>query len=264
MYNLKNVIKEREKMLSNLIKKKEEALKMAPVGSLRTTKQGKGFQYYHYMSTGNPHGTYLKCSEQKLISALAQKEYDQKVLRSAYKEYTLLKRLNELYKEGMTEDVFEKMTLAKQHLLTPVWLPDKLYIEQWEGKKYRGLEFREEAPEFYTDKGERVRSKSELLIANALYKKKIPYKYEYPLELKQHGVVYPDFTVLNVKNRKEMYWEHLGLMDDHDYRERNLNKLAFYEMNDYFPGDRLILTFETAKQPLSSRLIELIIDKYLL
>lgn len=34
-----------------------------------------------------------------------------------------------------------------------------------------------------TDKGERVKSKSELTIANALYRSKIPYKYECPIIL---------------------------------------------------------------------------------
>jgi len=221
-------------------------------------------QYYQYIYSDDKNGTYLKQSQEQLIRLLAQKEYDQKVLRKAYKEYSFIRRLNEFYDQGMMEEVYDKIAVLKQHLVTPVWLPDKMYEEQWKNTDYPGLGFHEDMPEYYSDRGERVRSKSELLIANALNRRGSPYKYECPLELVSYGTVYPDFTILNVKERKEIYWEHLGLMDDHDYREKNLNKIVYYESNDYFPGDRLILTFETARQPLTTKMIEMMIKKYLL
>lgn len=260
---LKETLKEREKQVAQIVKLKEKALINAPEGTLRFSTHGKGFQYYHYTSAENPSGVYIKKSEQNFAKALAQKEYDKKVLRSANTEVALLKQLNELYKKEKIEDIYEKMPLAKQELIEPIQLSDEKFVEQWEKQKYERLGFWEEVTEYYTDNGERVRSKSELMIANALKKKNIPYKYECPLELNSYGIVYPDFTVLNVKKRKEMYWEHFGLVDDRDYRQKNLGKLTCYETNNYFPGDKLILTFETAKQPLSSRLIERIIDKYL-
>ena len=51
--------------------------------------------------------------------------------------------------------------------------------------------------EYYTIKGERVRSKSEKIIADELYRYQIPYKYEFPLTLATHNrniQLYPDFT----------------------------------------------------------------------
>lgn len=73
--------------------------------------------------------------------------------------------------------------------------------------EYRGKGFDESTSEFYTAKGEKVRSKSEVIIADVLSREGIPYRYEYPLYLKGIGKVHPDFTVLNVKQRKEIYWE---------------------------------------------------------
>ena len=96
-----------------------------------------------------------------------------------------------------------------------------------------------------------------------LKKYDVPYKYECPVML-DGRLVYPDFNILNVRKRKELYWEHLGLLDDPDYLEKNLNKLNRYAMNGYFPGDRLILTYETAGSPLNMRIIELLIRKYCL
>lgn len=69
------------------------------------------------------------------------------------------------------------------------------------------------------EKGERVRSKSEVIIADMLNRKGISYRYEYPVYLKNVGQIYPDFTVLDAIRRREIYWEHLGMMDDPDYAE---------------------------------------------
>lgn len=126
-----------------------------------------------------------------------------------------------------------------------------------------GKSFVEDAPEFYTNKGERVRSKSEILIANALQKHQVPYRYEFPIKLKQYGIVHPDFTVLNIRKRKEMYWEHMGMLDEEGYRDYALDKITAYEKNGIFPGDKLILTLETLKSPMNSKIIEKIIDQYL-
>ena len=98
---------------------------------------------------------------------------------------------------------------------------------------------------------------------NALEKYEVPYHYEAPLDLKFHGIIHPDFTVLNVRLRKEYRWEHLGKMDDEGYCEYALNRILLYEMHGFFPGKELIFTHETLKKPINSKLIDEIILKYL-
>ena len=61
---------------------------------------------------------------------------------------------------------------------------------------------------YSTEKGELVRSKSELLIADMYYSLGIPYKYEAGVKLRGGIVRYPDFTLLRVRDRKEFYHEH--------------------------------------------------------
>lgn len=68
-----------------------------------------------------------------------------------------------------------------------------------------------------------------MIIADLLNKEGIPYRYEYPIQLNGVGWIYPDFTVLNVRLRKEYYWEHLGMMDDYSYAEKALQKISSYE-----------------------------------
>jgi len=81
--------------------------------------------------------------------------------------------------------------------------------------------------------------------------------------LKGYGLIHPDFTVLNVKLRKEFYLEHLGLMDDEEYRENALRRVLAYERAGIFPGEQLILTHETGKCPLDVRIVEKLITHYL-
>ena len=137
------------------------------------------------------------------------------------------------------------------------------FVESWGSVEYEGKGFRMDLPELYTAKGERVRSKSEVMIADLLNKEAIPYRYEYPLYLKGFDLVYPDFTVLNVKKRKEIYWEHFGMMDDSEYVEKAMKKITVYAQNGIFPGINLIVTFETRKTPLNQKMAMLVIKEYL-
>ena len=136
-----------------------------------------------------------------------------------------------------------------------------MYVENWISTPYEVLQKFEKPTGFYSDNNEQMRSKSEVIIANQLKKYKIPYKYECPLSIGGR-MIYPDFTVLNVKKRKELYWEHLGLLDDSDYLEKIITKFIRYELNGFFPGDKLIITFETSRQPLNVKLVEYTIQKY--
>ena len=78
------------------------------------------------------------------------------------------------------------------------------------------------------------------------------------------GVIHPDFTALNVRRRKILYWEHLGKMDDEDYANKNVNRINIYEKNGLFKGEKLILTWETSKTPLDVLLLDSVIKHYLL
>ena len=84
------------------------------------------------------------------------------------------------------------------------------------------------------------------------------------MKLKGYGVVYPDFTFLSKKTGKEIYWEHDGMMDDTIYVQNAIKKIEAYEKNDIFPGERLILTFETSQSVLRNDIIVTMVEKYIL
>lgn len=53
-------------------------------------------------------------------------------------------------------------------------------------------------------------------------------------------------------------------MDSPEYAENAVRKINAYEENDIFPGERLILTFETGKTVLNTKRIEELVARYLI
>ncbi|APJ03832.1 hypothetical protein [Silvanigrella aquatica] len=93
-------------------------------------------------------------------------------------------------------------------------------------------------PQIMTSFGLKVRSKSEVFIAEKLYEKKINFKYEQPLSAGEK-TYYPDFTIY--LGNKEFYWEHFGMLSDENYALKTEIKIKWYKK--HFP-DRLIWTQE--------------------
>lgn len=88
--------------------------------------------------------------------------------------------------------------------------------------------FLEEGLIHRTERGDLVRSKSELVIADKLFTRGIEYAYEQPLVLPNGRVRYPDFTITDQARGVTFYWEHLGLLDDIGYRVRWERKRSEY------------------------------------
>ncbi len=92
-----------------------------------------------------------------------------------------------------------------------------------------------------TERGEAVRSKSEVIIANLLYNEVFKegfgdYRYEEPL-VAGGSVRYPDFTIEDAATGTTVYWEHLGMMHDPEYRARWEKKLEWYREQDILPHE---------------------------
>ena len=88
--------------------------------------------------------------------------------------------------------------------------------------------FLEEGLIHRTERGDLVRSKSELVIADKLHARGIDYVYEQPLVLTNGRSRYPDFTIADHARGVTFYWEHLGMLDDPGYKARWEGKRAEY------------------------------------
>ena len=111
-----------------------------------------------------------------------------------------------------------------------------------------------------TVRGELVRSKSEVIIANALFYNDIDYEYEPVLEVKGH-VKRPDFKILDGDTGKVWYWEHCGMMTDPRYRKHWDDKKKFYEKNGIVEGKNLIVTMDDEQGGLDASEIDELIKE---
>lgn len=213
--------------------------------------------------TGTSSG-YFYNHDEHLARAIAQRDYDLRLLKELRTRYKAIDRALHAYNRTDPEKVLQSFSPDRQTLIEPSIISNKVYIEHWLAEKYPRKPFGENTPEIYTAKGERVRSKSEKIIADTLFRYNIPYRYEYPLQLLGFGLVHPDFMVLNPTTRKEFFYEHFGMMDEEKYVSDALKKIEAYEKNDIFPGQQLIITLETRTMPLNIRILEKIIRNYFL
>ena len=261
--DFREVLDERIYELKCMIEEKRAALAKAPEGYLRIHKRN-GTAFYAQCLDGNDKiGKYIAKREENLIKRLAQKRYDQTVLRDAEKQLDKLVKLKKSLKDSYPEDIYRHLSESRRALIDPLELPFEEYAEKWRNEPfYKNESFPEDAI-FTTERNEKVRSKSELIIAGLLDQYQIPYRYECCLSLMDRDV-YPDFTVLNIRTRQKFCWEHLGKMDDAKYVYNNMIKLESYCKSGYFPGINLILTHETKERPLDTGRVKAVIKAYLL
>ena len=260
---LEELINERGEALSAIIREKNDALKSVPDGSLRIQKRQNHYQYYWRDDPKDITGKYIQKKDYEVAVQLAQKEYDRTILNMAEKELAFIKKYNRLLLDHPMERIYNQYCKGRQALVTPVLSTDEQFVAEWKSEKYVPGSF-EDPSEFYTASGIRVRSKAEVMIADMLDHYGIPYKYEHPLVLVGLGNVHPDFICLNVAKRKEMVWEHFGMMDNIAYSNWNVKKIQYYEYNGYCAGENMIMTFETSQVPLSSNIIRTKIEEYLI
>lgn len=234
----------------------------SPAGTLRIAQSNGSAQYYH-VKTIAP-GDYIPKEDLDLAKALAQKAYDKKVLKQISKQVDLLKKFERGYSELDLSQIFEAASVERKSLLEPHAVSDAHFADCWSAADFGGLGFNEVDSELFTSQNVRVRSKSEVIIAEVLDRLKVPFRYEFPLQLKNGICVHPDFVCLNVRTRKEIVWEHFGLMDDLDYVGNVLLKLRTYGKNGFILGENLIFTMENKRFPLSIHEVEKLARAHLL
>ena len=249
------------KELNELISTIEKNLALYPPGKLWLSSSRGNAQYYCTHDDGGKQ--YIGKENVQLISALVQKDYEQRLLEAARKEKKLLEQFNAEHDPSHLSKVYETLGDRRKPYARPLVLSNEEYARRWQQEQYQGNPAPFPPGEFYTAKGERVRSKSEIIIAGRLREFGVPYRYEYPWRI-QGRFVYPDFTALNIRTRESFGLEHLGMMGDPGYRASAFRKLEWYAANGIVVGKKLLITMEDAENPLSTVYLDKLIRTYLL
>lgn len=257
MRTLESSLRKELRQLRKIVEEVEKRLKTAPAGNLRIAKKGNGVEYYYKNKTENDgKRRYMRKSEEKLVKRLAQRDYDTSIVKNAEERIKAIETFLSKYEKTSLKRVYQKTNHYRKKLIFPIVKSDDEYVNEWTSVEYRGKGFLEDMKEIVTEKGERVRSKSEKIIADKMNALGVPYRYEYPLTLDGNIKIFPDFTILKMPEREEVYLEHFGLMDDINYVEKVMWKLNTYERNGIYLGVNLFITYETSKNPLNMKMLD--------
>ena len=252
-------INARDKLINEIIKQTEKKLKTLPEGGLNVKHISN--KTYFYLNSTEDGERLIKQNEMPLISDLVQKRYLKKVLKASKKEAAALSKLQKNYPDLSAEDIYDHLSGDLKKYAKRIGLADNEYVRKWENRPYDHKPFKEGYPVYLTMKGERVRSKSEVIIADRLFANGIPYKFECPLII-GNEVIHPDFSILKVSERKVVYLEHCGKTDDPEYQEEMVPRINKYILAGIYEGDKLFLTFESDSTPLDMRVLDVMINKH--
>lgn len=243
------------------IEAKERQLSNAPEGKLVIAAPRRGSSAPECYLNYNGNRTYLPAGQEPLAKALAQKAYDQKQLKEAKRLQAQLSRF--AGKDLTFHESFGALRPERQSLVEPDYLPEETVRQLWKEIRFESLSFSANYPEYFTAGNTRVRSTSERNIGNRLEEREILYFYELPLRLADGGIVYPDFTCLNLRTRKLYLWEHFGRLDDRKYSDASQRKLERYRASGYYLGVDLIASYEAGGNLLTHQELDRLIDTFL-
>ncbi len=241
----------------------EEELKSSPWGHLTRAKNNGKVRYYQSdFSKGSTKR--ITVNDLDTIKTLLRKEYLREKADILKKQYQVLKTA--LEQLPMTDDkaLLDRILEKRLSVAGPERLPDSIFgvrvpeadseladhvrfgtvasKESWMNEPFQQSDFKPEAKRFQTSFGLKVRSKSELIIAELLRSLGIPFRYEAVVQV-GNAAYAPDFTILR-PDGSTVYWEHWGLVSNLSYYDRQLTKLRAYYSAGIVPWNNLIISYD--------------------
>ena len=259
-----------EKMLSDLKKQMEfdnKLLTESPEGKLYSIRRDGKPTYFQVISCGGKRKRISINKKKDQIAALARKEYLLEEKKLLEQNIRVIQRCLEGFSDMTAEQIFSRMPERTRELAKKWGMAEIEKSEQesrkWEAEAYEQSAFRLEEKIHMTSRGLRVRSKSELLIAEKLYEFEIPFRYEQVLKIGER-ILIPDFTIKKTEElpwqqeaeESFIYWEHCGLTGNMEYMRRHKEKIEIYEKAGIVPWKNLIVTYDDDRGNLNAAIIE--------
>lgn len=242
MNSLLNMLYSERDYFQSIVSVCAKKIKNLPEGSLWVS----GYNGYtkFYIKIPNGKKKYIPRRNASLLRKLAEKEYYEKLYSASRHKVYHLNILIDLYENESVSSTYSNLHIEKQKLfVNELPTPENL------AASFENAEYNENPIEpgtCLTSFGKALRSKSEVIIAEMLHTMGIPFHYDEQLILNDGTFFYPDFTLYDAKNRRKIYWEHFGMLDNEDYARKAMVKISKYAENGIIIGNNLICTFETS------------------
>ena len=263
----------KKKIIDDLVKLRDQLAKMQKEinkidfsvvpGTLNIWSNGSEKRPYRNL---NGKREYLGKDKQVEIRKLARKQYYLSMKKAVDDELKHVSQcIGKLNTCSDVDDVYDALDDSIKHHIEPMKNTSEDDVRKWLKKNSYLKDRRQLSGQNKTLKGEYVKSKSEVIIADRLTYYGVPYVYEVTTAkdaFEEMGR--PDFLILNKRTGKEYFWEHLGRMGDPQYATRNQVKMEQFARQGILPGKNLIVSFECGERPLSTEYVDSIIKESLI
>lgn len=245
----------------NTLKRYKEQLKKLPRGALYASERN-GVKYYTKVTTfrGKKRSEYLGKGTNSQVQLLQKKYYLRKAITAMESNIPMMEKFLKNY-QPIDPNILQKQ-FPKAYQSLPQSCFDEAGVfdlDRWGSEPYEKSTNRAENLLNFTKKGDKVRSKSEVIIANAVAARGLQYRYEEVTYINGYKKA-PDFKIIDPRTGSIIYWEHLGLITDMEYLRQALYRIADYIRDGIIPGVNLILTFDDGENHIDSLMIERTLD----
>lgn len=261
--SIKTILAEKANEVNHVAAAMRHRLEKRSSGSLRIKRVNGNLRYFE---KNGPSLKYVSPKKRDLIKELQEYSYWEKLYATAMNESSVLQEiLGKLDEMSDYDSVFAEIPDEERDMIVP-YKPgvSKHELEEWMNPANWTKVVMPHDNCYTTANGEKVRSKSEVIIADRLKLQEIPYHYEYMKIIDSEKFWFPDFKVINKRTGVEYYWEHFGRMDNPEYCEKTMSKLEKYSENGIYMGKNLIVTMETSNHVLNTQYVDEMIRQYLI
>ena len=192
-----------------MLKEQQQILHASPEGFLfpRERKNHRAYYHQHKVREGRKWKTIQTniSKDYEMQQLLLDKRLAEKTAEALQNNLPLLQQLQEHYQAVAFIDIAKQLSPRYDEILRKKELKE---MQAWQSASYKRCPYYPEGLTHRTAFGDYVRSKSEAIIANALYGFGIPNHYEEELFFPDSDrPLYPDFKIRLPKGRF-FYWEH--------------------------------------------------------
>lgn len=259
MYDVKDFLERALRQQRNMLKIYEKQLKNLPEGSLSVSCK-KGVNYYCKHKDGLR--TYIGKEDSEEVQALQHRKILSEIIKRMGNNNELILDFLKSYEDPSPYSIEEGIGKAYRNQNVDFRASNgKRSSKKWCDQPYQRNTVYPEQLTQKTLRGDYVRSKSEVIIANTYFGKDTQYRYEEIIRV-GNKTFSPDFTILIPRLNKIKYHEHFGMMHDKQYRERAFQKIEAYIAAGYRPYEDILFTFDDLDGNINTQILDKLIDAF--
>ena len=210
-------------------------------------RKGSSRQQYYIKQSKSKKKKYLGTDKSEKVKKIKAARYYSKLIQIIDRDIRLLEAVENEYIIPDHARISEMLPKVYRQEVPPHALHASREAAEWkkrmEAKKAQYEPFKPEDLIYTAQDGTKMRSLSEVIIANYLLSLGITFVYELPLVANGKRIL-PDFTILSpVDNKTVIIIEHQGAMKSENYQAKFIRSLLFYLGTEMVPNKDVFFTF---------------------